>query len=106
MMHTTTARNARWFLALALVLLGATAVLAQTGGSPSAPHEATYSLTWSTVDGGGEMYSVGGAYSLGSTVGQPDAGVLEGGDYSLVGGFWGGASAVQRLYLPLLLRDA
>jgi hypothetical protein len=106
MRHTTTARNARWFLALALVLLGATAALAQTGGSPSAPHEATYSLTWSTLDGGGEMYSAGGAYTLGGTVGQPDAGVLKGGAYTLAGGFWGGASAVHRLYVPLLLRDA
>jgi hypothetical protein len=71
---------------------------AQSGG----PHD----LTWSTVDGGGWTFSTGGAYSLGSTVGQPDAGVLEGGAYTLVGGFWGGASAVHRLYLPLLLRDA
>lgn len=99
MRHTTTVRNARWFLALTLVLLGATAVLAQAGGD--------YSLTWSTVDGGGEMYSTGGAYTLGGTVGQPDAGVLEGGDYSLVGGFWGGALAVPyRVYLPLLMRDS
>ena len=58
------------------------------------------------MDGGGEMYSTGGAYSLGGTLGQPDAGVLEGDDYSLAGCFWGGASAVHRLYLPLLLRDA
>ena len=52
------------------------------------------------------MYSAGGAYTLGGTVGQPDAGVLEGGAYTLAGGFWGGGSAVHRLYLPLLLRDA
>ena len=106
MRQTMTARNTRWFLALALVLLGATAVLAQTGGGPSAPHEATYSLTWSTVDGGGEMYSTGGAYTLGGTAGQPDAGILEGGGYTLAGGFWVGASAAHRLYLPLVLRDA
>jgi hypothetical protein len=72
--------------------------VAQSGGP--------YDLTWSTVDGGGEMYSAGGAYTLGGTVGQPDAGVLEGGAYTLAGGFWGGASTVHRLYLPLLLRDA
>jgi hypothetical protein len=108
MRHTATARNARWFLALALLLLGATAALAQTGGRPSAPHEATYSVTWSTVDGGGEMYSAGGAYTLGGTVGQPDAGVLEGGAYTLAGGFWGGGAAAVRygIYLPLLLRDS
>jgi hypothetical protein len=86
------------FLLLLLLAPGLVAVRAQSGGP--------YDLTWSTVDGGGEMYSAGGAYTLGGTVGQPDAGVLEGGAYTLAGGFWGGASAVQRLYLPLLLRDA
>jgi hypothetical protein len=51
------------------------------------------------------MYSAGGAYTLGGTVGQPDAGVLKGSNYTLTGGFWSGAYAVRRLYLPLLLRD-
>ena len=46
-----------------------------------------------------------GGYVLGGTAGQSDAGLLTGGDYLLVAGFWGGASAVwYRLYLPLLLR--
>jgi hypothetical protein len=85
-------------LLVVIVLLRLVAtVQAQTGDD--------YSLNWNTVDGGGEMYSAGGAYTLGGTVGQPDAGVLEGGTYTLAGGFWGGASAVHRLYLPLLLRD-
>ena len=67
----------------------------------------TYDLSWWTVDGGGHVVSVGGDYSLGGTIGQPDAGLLEGGDYTLAGGFWGGASAAQyKVYLPLLRRDA
>ena len=86
-------------LILVILLPARVAPAAAQSGGP-------YDLTWSTVDGGGEMYSAGGAYTLGGTVGQPDAGVLEGGAYTLAGGFWGGASAVHRLYLPLLLRDA
>jgi hypothetical protein len=86
-------------LILVILLPGRVAPAAAQSGGP-------YDLTWSTVDGGGWTFSTGGAYSLSGTVGQPDADVLEGGAYTLVGGFWGGASAVQRLYLPLLLRDA
>ena len=46
-------------------------------------------LDWWTVDGGGYMFSAGGAFELSGTIGQPDAGVvMTGGDFSLVGGFW------------------
>ena len=72
-------------------------VEAQSGGG--------YDLTWSTIDGGGGASS--GAYSLGGTVGQPDAGAMTGGAYSLVGGFWGGgvSGATSRyVYLPIVLR--
>ena len=71
--------------------------LAQSGGD--------YDLTWSTVDGGGDTFSTGGDYTLGGTIGQPDAGELTGGDYALTGGFWGGAAAKYRIYLPLVLRN-
>jgi hypothetical protein len=66
-----------------------------------------YELSWWTVDGGGQMYSIGGGYELGGTIGQPDAGVLTGGGYILGGGFWrGGAVTVPpiRAYLPLVVR--
>lgn len=47
-----------------------------------------YDLSWNTIDGGGGASS-GGAYELGGTIGQPDAGVaMTGGAYSVVGGFW------------------
>jgi len=68
-----------------------------------------YELSWWTVDGGGQTYSVGGGYELGGTIGQPDAGVLAGGGYTLGGGFWrGGAVALPpfRVYLPIVLRQA
>lgn len=48
----------------------------------------TYDLSWHTIDCGGAMFSTGGTYSLGGTIGQPDAGGMSGGTYQLVGGFW------------------
>lgn len=59
-----------------------------------------YSIDWYTIDGGGGTSS-GGAYTLSGTIGQPDAGVHTGGNYSLVGGFWG-AFAVQEIGSPTL----
>jgi hypothetical protein len=74
--------------------------------STSAALSAGYDLSWWTVDGGGHTLSISGDYILGSTVGQPDAGVLSGGDYTLGGGFWGGGAAAveHEIYLPLVLR--
>jgi len=53
--------------------------------------QAQYSLDWHTLDGGGAT-SAGGTYTLGGTIGQPDANgiTLTGGSYSLEGGFWPG----------------
>jgi hypothetical protein len=64
-----------------------------------------YDLSWWTVDGGGQTFSSDGRYSLGGTAGQCDAGILEGGDYMLVGGFWSGAKVEYLLCLPLALRN-
>ena len=85
-------------LLTALVLLS-TVALAQTGGG--------YDLTWNTVDGGGHTFSIGGGYTLGGTVGQPDAGQLSGGAFTLGGGFWGGGAEATpfAVYLPLTLRN-
>ena len=41
-------------------------------------------------------------YSVSGTIGQPDAGVMSGGAYSLVGGFWGIVAAIQTPGAPLL----
>jgi hypothetical protein len=71
--------------------------LAQTGNG--------YDLTWWSVDGGGTTSAVGNGYSLGGTSGQPDAAVWSGGDYTLAGGFWGGAVIEYRIYLPLVLKN-
>lgn len=47
-----------------------------------------YSISWSSIDGGGVASSTNGTYTIGSTIGQPDAGELSGGSYRVVGGFW------------------
>lgn len=70
-----------------------------------------YDLSWWTVDGGGDTFSQGGSYSLGGTIGQPDAGVLmDGGSYTLAGGFWGGGGLAEEpgsndIYLPIILKN-
>jgi hypothetical protein len=62
---------------------------------------AQYSINWHTVDGGGGT-STGGVYSVSGTIGQPDAGTMSGGPYTLQGGFWAAAVAVQMLNAPTL----
>lgn len=61
---------------------------------------AQYSIDWFTIDGGGGT-STGGVYSVTGSIGQPDAGITSGGNYSLVGGFWG-ISLIQTAGAPLL----
>ncbi len=89
------------FSALAIIALAIG--LAQSSTFVSAQSGGGYDLTWSTVDSGGVMFSAGGGYSLGGTVGQPDAGVLSGGGYTLAGGFWT-AGGTWRIYLPITLK--
>ena len=64
-------------------------------------HAQSYSIDWSTIDGGGGT-STGGVYSVTGTIGQPDAGKMSGGNYTLDGGFWGIIAAVQTPGAPLL----
>lgn len=57
----------------------------QSGAEPD------FSVDWYTIDGGGGTSS-GGAYSLSGTIGQHDASPapMQGGAFTLVGGFWSG----------------
>jgi hypothetical protein len=50
-------------------------------------------LTWRSIDGGGTAFVNGGGYRLGATIGQPDAGSLGAGTFTLRGGFWIGGQA-------------
>ncbi len=61
----------------------------------------SYSLDWFTLDGGGGT-STGGVYAVSGTIGQPDAGVMSGGSFSLFGGFWGAFVPVQTAGAPTL----
>jgi hypothetical protein len=59
----------------------------------TAPARADFDLSWHTIDAGGATFSAGGNFQLGGTIGQPDAGTLTGGAFTLAGGFWAGALA-------------
>jgi len=53
---------------------------------------ADYEVSRATIDGGGGMFSTGGAFDLSGSIGQCDAGTLSGGTFTLTGGFWFGLS--------------
>jgi hypothetical protein len=70
------------------------------------PPEEGFQIDWWTVAGGGGE-STDGSYNLKGTIGQHDAGSLQGGDYGLQGGFW--VEGVQKIvefiiHLPLILK--
>ncbi len=70
----------RKLLAMLIILLVCGTALAQID------------LNWCTIDCGGGT-STGGVYTLSGTIGQADAAVSAGGDYTLAGGFWPGTPA-------------
>ena len=90
---------------LVLLLTTALAVAPSVSHAATAASPGSYDLSWWTVNSGGATFSTGGSYSLGGTIGQPDAGTSSGGTYTLVGGFWGDIiSILHRIYLPLVMR--
>lgn len=98
-------------LALSVLICISTAN-AQRTNDPSAPQSGAstalstgYDLSWYTIDGGGATFSTGGSYSLGGSIGQPDAGVVSGGSYTLNGGFWAGSIVNYNFYLPLVRKQ-
>ncbi len=91
-------------LFLGLLLLGLGSVTLAQGGTG-------YILRRWSADGGGATGSTVGAYTLGGTAGQFDAGTLNVGAYTLRGGFWGGGPGYPDtndnfIFLPLILRNA
>lgn len=87
-------------LLLVALLLAVPAARAQDGPN--------YTLNWWTVDDGGATSGGAGGYTLGSTIGQPDAAVWAGGGYTLSGGFWVDmmtSAEGGRIYLPLILHN-
>jgi hypothetical protein len=69
--------------------------------APALVRAQSYSIDWFSIDGGGGS-STGGVYSVSGTIGQPDAGRMSGGVYTLDGGFWGILAAVATSGAPLL----
>jgi hypothetical protein len=65
------------------------------------PAPAQYALNWFTIDSGGGT-STGGVYSVNCAIGQPVAGAMSGGPYSVAGGFLSLVSVVQSPGAPLL----
>lgn len=54
-----------------------------------------FDLSWHTLDGGGDMFGVGGAFELSGTIGQYDASpVMTGGTFEVTGGFWAGVDLI------------
>ena len=86
------AQSKTWRLVLAALFILPAVSCLRAGGQ--------YSLDWSTVDGGGGT-STGGVYAVSGTIGQPDAGRMSAGNFSLTGGFWG-IFAVQTPGAPYL----
>ena len=85
------------------LLISITTAHAYRSTDPSTPLSG-YDLSWYTIDGGGATFSTGSSYSLGGTIGQPDAGLMAGGSYVLSGGFWVTSLSAHNMYLPLTLK--
>lgn len=92
-------------LIVALAVLILLALLVTRIAPASAQSGGGYDLTWNSIDSGGGTFSTGGNYSLGGTIGQPDAGTQSGGSYTLTGGFWVSLDVLGfKLNLPLIVR--
>lgn len=70
-------------------------------GLSAAIQAQSYSIDSFTIAGGGGT-STGGIYSVSGTIGQSVGGKLSGGGYSLDGGFWSVAVAIQTPEAPFL----
>jgi hypothetical protein len=65
-------------------------------GLPAIAAHAQLSITWVTIDGGGGV-SQGAGFTLGCTVGQPDASPpMIGSGFTFRGGFWASAPSQSR----------
>jgi hypothetical protein len=73
--------NKDWKLVLSWLVLFLSAPLSAFAQS--------YTIDWFTIAGGGGT-STGGVYAVSGSIGQPDAGRLSGGSFTVEGGFWSG----------------
>ena len=93
-------------LLLTLVLLLPLAGVMPGRVQGTGPSQAGYDLSRHVVAGGGAQVRAGD-YDLGSTAGQPAAGLAQNAPYNLCAGFWCGVEVIgYRIYLPLVFRQA
>jgi hypothetical protein len=85
------------------LLIAACIICFVAGGVALAQSGGVFELRSATLDGGGGS-STGGAFVLSGTAGQADTGTLQGGDYTLRGGFWQ-PEGIKFLYLPFVLHQ-
>jgi hypothetical protein len=81
----------------ALLALGGVALAGGGGGG--------LAVNWYVIGGGGGPVASGAA-DLDATVGQPVAGTINGGGYTLCSGYWCGHAEPYRVYLPLVVKQA
>jgi len=79
--------------------LGITVLLLALLGS--AVQAQSFAIDWWTTDGGGST-STGGVFTVSGTIGQPDAGTMRGGQFTVEGGFSGIVAAIQTEGAPTL----
>ena len=87
------------------LLIGISTANAQHTNNLSSP-QSGYDLAWYTIAGGGATFSTGRSFSLGGSLGQPDAGSLSGDSYTLSGGFWDSVKVNYNIYLPLVRNES
>jgi hypothetical protein len=68
---------------------------------PTISFAQSYTIDWFKIAGGGGT-STNAQYAISGTIGQPDAGAMSGGNYSLTGGFWALISVVQTAGAPTI----
>jgi len=87
------------------ILLALAALLSLTGGV-LAMFSANYRVDWFTpLSGGGGGPANSANYAVNLTVGQAVIGASSSANYGGGLGYWYGAAAQYRIYLPLLLRN-
>jgi hypothetical protein len=70
------------------LLVPLSVLIALAGLAGAALAQSGLDLSWHVVAGGGDTNLVSGSISLGGTIGQPVAGLVQSGDASLESGFW------------------
>lgn len=88
---------------IAVVLISLIGMASSARAAPQATYEPVQSYTGPSGSGSA------GIYAISSSIGQPAAGEVSAGSYTLGGGFWGGGIIVPvqnnyQVYLPLVLR--